>query len=138
MFSFIFVSLFICLATEAEQIVARRRTVSSRDWPADEPEYEILDEPKSDWSCTFERHDCGITNDAHVGEYFQLMSAELSRRTGKQSMLLLNITQIRSNPSGARLITPYFQSKHHLKGIFISIYTTIRHCQVHRLQGVKG
>jgi len=93
-----------------------RRTVSTRNWPQrDEPEYEVVT-PKAVWTCNFEHHDCGIINDPNVGSYFKVKNGQIKALFGRTNMISLNITDINSHPSGARLITPYFQTKHHLKG----------------------
>jgi hypothetical protein len=93
-----------------------RRTVSTRNWPqSDDPQYEVLP-AKAVWTCDFTYYDCGIVNDQIVGSYFKVMNNRNRPIFGKTSMILVNITEINTYPSGARLITPYFQTKHHLKG----------------------
>ena len=117
------VPLLILVLLDFQSICARRQ-VSSRDWPEyryemqdDEPEYVVIPLPKLIWSCDFKQDDCNISNDFVVGPYFRLSNTQINGFP-KQNMLLLNISQIESHPSGARLITPYFTSaKHQTKGI---------------------
>jgi hypothetical protein len=125
-----------------------RRQVSSRDWPEDEPEYEMIDPNKPEvsfrwsttsrpaapvgptgapvWSCGFDGHDCGITNDQIVGSYFVLKTNQMRPLLGKRHYLLLNITDIKPLSSGARLITPYFETRHSPQGIRHSLYIYIK------------
>ena len=113
-----FLSLILLISTTFQSISARR-SVSSRDWGEQEdgPEHEIIPPPKPHWNCTFEGQDCGVVNDQLIGQYFQLSKTQLSPLVDKRHVFLLNITRIESNPSGARLITPYFETKRHSKGI---------------------
>ncbi|CAG2103134.1 unnamed protein product [Medioppia subpectinata] len=120
------------------------RQVSSRDWPEDGPEYEIINpdkpetpvkpstpvkpvrpvrptarpdrSPGADWSCEFDRNDCGVINDQIVGNYFKLRSNQMRPLLGQTNYLWLNITDTTSMSSGARLITPYFPTKNYPKG----------------------
>ncbi|XP_054162224.1 uncharacterized protein LOC128960175 [Oppia nitens] len=110
--------------------MCQTKHLSNNVLPEDEPEYELIgDQPirpintngsnKTDdyvWSCDFNGKDCGIVNDISVGQYFKLYSNLIKPLFGKQHALWLNISQLNTNPSGARLVTPYFESKHHNKG----------------------